>query len=242
MRKTEQKREKPMAKSTELSTVNEYKLMRMDPETVRELVQENLGGTFGPFDLPTITVPTGGNLYWTLPGDETPVKEVRGIVVYQQMARAYYKHGLDEGGDRGPPDCHSWDMEQGIGDPGIACAVCPNAQFGTARGGSGAGQACKQYRLLIMIRPESLLPIMLRVPPTSLGNFASYLMGLTDAGLLYNRVVTSLALEKTVKSGFETAVIKASKVGELGDAELERVTPIKEQFKAMFAVPRPAAA
>ena len=168
------------------------------------------------------------------PDGPVPVKEVVGIIAYQQMARAYYSRGLDEGGDKGPPDCHSWDLVQGIGDPGIACATCPNAQFGSARGGEGKGQACKQYRMLILVRPESLLPVMLRVPPTSLGNLSSYLMNLTDAGVLYNHVATRLELERATKSGFDTALIKASKAADLTKDEVARVAPLKAQFRSLF--------
>lgn len=226
-----------MAKQeTALVPVEKYRIMTMKPEVVQELVRENLGGGFSPFDLPVITVPTGGATFWTVPSADgpVPVPSVTGIIAYQQMTRLYYAHGLDEpGGQKGPPDCRSYDMEMGVGDPGGSCAVCPFAQFGSARG-ERRGQACKQYRLLIMVRPESMLPVRLPVPPTSLGNLSTYLMNLTDAGILYNRVVTKLDLEVGEKGGYKTAMIKASKAGELTEEQIERVKPLKDSFRKLF--------
>ena len=46
--------------------------MRMEPEAVAELIAENLGGGFGPFDLPTITVPTGGGAFGKCPPPTGP--------------------------------------------------------------------------------------------------------------------------------------------------------------------------
>lgn len=221
--------------------VGDYKLMRMDPEAVRELIAENLGGGFSLFDLPVITVPTGGTTFWSIPSADgpVPVKEFEGIIAYQRPIRTYFARGLDEpGAEKGPPDCVSFDMIHGIGEPGGECATCPMNQWGTAKGGTRKGKACSERRALILLRPDSLLPVRLQVPPTSLGNLSQYLMNLTDQGALYNTVVTRFGLDSIEKGGNSVATIEAHKVAGLTAEQVAAVKPMKEQFRSLFDASR----
>jgi hypothetical protein len=77
-----------------------------------------------------------------------------------------------------------------------------------------------------MLRENDMLPIMISFPPTSIKPLANYFLRLTQAGLYYWDVVTTLSLEKTKsQGGIDYAIIKP--------AVLQRLTAeVAEKFKA----------
>jgi len=164
---------------------------------VAALVAENLDGEdLSPWDLDTIKVPGSGGTAWTvetLTGDET-FKELDVIIVHQKLVRSYWAEGLEESGGGSSPDCFSQDSIAGIGDPGGDCHGCPMAEFGSAD--KGSGQACKQMRQLFVLRPGSMLPTVVTIPPSSLKNAKKFLLRLASQGSSYRDVVTRLTLEK----------------------------------------------
>lgn len=197
---------------TELAVLGDsYAIARVDggAANVMEVMRENLGNQGASvFDLDRVRVPSGGGTAWevpTLDGLE-PSKHVEGIIVHWREPRAYWKLSLDESGGGVPPDCSSVDGVFGVGDPGGQCVRCPLAAFNTAPpktpgGEPGRGQACKQMRLLFLLRPTDLLPLAIFAPPTSLGNLRKYFLRLASAGAPYYSVVTRLGLEKTNNAG-----------------------------------------
>ncbi|MFR2851799.1 MAG: hypothetical protein ACLTD4_08995 [Hungatella sp.] len=65
------------------------------------------------------------------------------------------------------------DGKQGIGDPGGACAACALNRFGTDP--NGKGKACKNMRILYLLRSGEYMPIQLTLPPTSISPFREFL-------------------------------------------------------------------
>lgn len=218
----------------ELANIDKYELVQLagsgELSVVTNTIQENLGGEqIGMSDLERVKVPSGGGIAWTVPTDEgeDSVKNLEGVIIYTKVARAYWAEAFT--GENNPPDCTSSDCVTGVGDPGGECAKCPYAQFGTAENGSG--QACKQMRLIFLVRPEDMMPIMLAAPPTSLKPLKRYLTKLAFTRSPYWSVVTRLSLEKAKNGGgIEYSKIVPSKVAVLS---AEQANVFHEFGKAM---------
>ena len=196
----------------EIAVVNmsEFALAAMDREEMREVITENLGGGggIGAFDLTRIKVPTAGGTYWAMPEavdgtERPPAKAIEGVILHTSMERSYWKNKMGSG-DSPAPDCTSSDCVTGVGNPGGSCATCKFAQFGTATGDDGKpgrGQACKQSVFVFMLCPESIMPVLLILPPTSIKPLKQYRIRLTGASMAISRVLTSLSLSKESNKG-----------------------------------------
>lgn len=170
-----------------------YLALAQDAAVVQEILQANLGGeALSSFDLPRVKIPGAGGTTWEVPsleGDQ-PVKVLEGIVIHHKRVRAYWP-GEFKGSE--PPACSSDDSKVGVGDPGGMCDACPLAQFGSDPK-AGRGQACKQMEMWFLLRPDALLPLVVTLPPMSLGPARKYRLNLTSAMLQIGRVVTTLSL------------------------------------------------
>lgn len=164
-----------------------------------EALKSNLEGeTLSPMDLDRVGVPAGGGTSWCIPtlegDDNTP--EIVGVIVATQNCRARWAGDFAGGGE--PPDCSSDDDVLGVGDPGGACKTCPLAQFGSDS--RGKGQACKSIKRIFLLRPGSMLPLVITLPPTSIRPATRYLLRLVGVGLKKQAAVTRITLEKTKNS------------------------------------------
>lgn len=190
-----------MAKqSTEVAVPQQFAVLQQSSERVQEVLAANLGNQqLGQFDFDRVRVPAGGGSRWTIPSltGETEEAEITGIVVYARDQRAYWQTAFDDGGGGQPPDCSSDDLITGIGEPGGSCHTCPYAQFGSS---NGRGQACKQIRLLFVLREHDVLPVVVVVPPTSLGPMKKYFVRLASQMKPYYGVITRLVLEKATNA------------------------------------------
>lgn len=193
-----------------------------------EVMQENMGDDdFTPFDLDRIVVPGGGSTTWEVPGlngiEET--KTLRGIILLVQKSRGYWKDELE--GEGTPPDCSSTDGNTGFGEPGGSCLTCPLNQFGSGKNGS---KGCKEVKNVFLLTENSMLPVILQVPPTSLKALRKYSVQLTGAALRQlSGVVTEFTLQKTKsRSGYTHSAITLRLDGDLNDDQRQKV----KQFKA----------
>ena len=204
------------------SLANRYPILRPQPSgELQELYSDNVGPHgFNLAEIDRIKVPSGGATSWTLAtldGDSL-VREFEGIVVAWRVARAYWKVPLSEGGGQKPPDCVSKDGFTGAGDPGGACLQCQFARFGTSS--KGAGQACKMVRENLIIMPGQLVPVLLRIPPTSLRPATRYFNKLLSAQINYWAATTRFKLEvATNKTGTQYSRIVFELAGKLSDHE-----------------------
>ena len=83
---------------------------------------------------------------------------------------------------------------------GKACAHCPYNDFGSKDGESNA-KACKESVLILLLRPNSILPLLVRVPVTSKARFLKYTARLVGTLHPINSVVTKITLEKATSKG-----------------------------------------
>lgn len=224
-----------MTKKNEIQEMENYALVNMEQENLKELIEMNIGeGGMSRFDLDKVKVPAGGLTVWSIPDleeGEKNDKELTGVIIYWKEVRAYWKSEYD--GSQNPPDCYSDDAVLGVGDPGGVCAKCPFAQFGSAE--KGDGQACKQMRILFMVRESDILPITITAPPTSVGNIKKYFMRLASKGIMFYGVKTTLKLEKTKSnSGIDYSVIVPEFAGKLSPDEKKAIKNYQEMIKPML--------
>lgn len=207
-------------------------LVLQGEQAISEIISENLGELgITQFDLDRVKFPTGGNTMWTIPSldEDKTEKELRGIIVYWKDVRAYWTELFS--GEGNPPDCRSDDSIVGYGNPGGVCGKCPLSQFGSAP--NGKGQACKQIRLLFLLREGDMLPLVIALPPTSINNVKKYFLRLASKSIPYWGVITTLTLEKTKNANG----IPYAKVVPVLDSVLDEET--KARVKAYAETIRP---
>lgn len=196
--------------------------------SVAQILEDNFGDEgFSTADLDRIKVPSGGGTSWEIP-DEDPTREVSGVIVHKQPTRSFwFKKRGEDGEEDGPPDCYSDDAKVGVGvfGPGSAsnpsgeCAECPMNVFGSSTTGSGEGKACKEQMQLFLLQPESILPIQLSLPPTSLRPFKKYMTRLASKGKSFMSVTTKFTLVVTKGGGQTYSVVDPARGDELQPAE-----------------------
>lgn len=122
-----------------------------------------------------VKIPAGGALQFEIPGDdpENPdyAKYLEGVILYNHASGAYWQEG-SEYDENTTPLCSTVDGKVGIGEPGGACAICPFNQFGTGK--DSKGKACKNMRVLYLLRDGDYLPIQLTLPPTSIRPYSDF--------------------------------------------------------------------
>ena len=164
-----------------------------------EIIRANLKNqplTFQFFDI--VKSPSGGSTVFSVPGltgDEAE-KELTGIILDYSTPRAYWDTPDPVEGT--PPVCMSENSI--VSTDGKPCAHCPFNDFGSKDGESNA-KACKESVLLFLLRPNSILPLLVRVPVTSKPRFLKYMARLIGTLTPINSVVTRITLEKATSGG-----------------------------------------
>ena len=199
-------------------------------------VKANLGDEINTMSIPRIKFPTGGNLMWNMPSlDEEPkaVKTIHGVMLHQSNCRAYWP---TEFVGNTPPTCTSEDGLTGHGDPGGNCKACPFSEFGSAKGGEGAGQACKQMRRVLFLDPAEPLPVLLVIPPTSLKAVQTYMYSLSQRSMMYTQVITGINLVAASNKGGVKYAQAAFFVAQVLTAEQHaRMAQYIEQLAPIFS-------
>jgi len=205
------------------------------------------------FKLPRLNVPAGsGPAVWSIEttrgivSDEN-IKMIIGLAVPNQRTwnqRPFSQASKDPMGKR--PSCRSYDGETGYGVREILpdgtqekdipkataapCATCKWNQFGSTRG-DGNGKDCAENTWVLGFREDSPMPIFFSVPPASLGNFSSYLLGLLAEEVNPNHCITTLSL-RGVKSagGVEYYEALFAMDSELSDEHALEMDTVHEQL------------
>ncbi|WP_447983806.1 hypothetical protein [Nitrospira sp. Nam74] len=225
--------------STDLAPITSYHAMTVPMEHLRDALAANIGvGGINPMELDRLKIPSGGGLVWTVPtlaGDQM-MKEVEGIILHFKDTRAYWPDAY--GGQNNPPQCQSDDSITGVGDPGVACAVCRLAKQGSAPpkkpGEISRSQACKQMRALFLLRPTDVLPIIAVLPPTSIAPCRKHFTRVLGQGPIWEQV-TALTLEAD-RNNDGLAYSKAAFrfVRKLTNEETARIIQLRAALMPMF--------
>lgn len=194
-----------------------------------EIIEENLKNqpmSLQLFDI--VKSPSGGSTVVTIPGisgDEVE-KSLTGIILDYTMPRAYWDTPDPVEGT--PPVCYSEDSI--VSHDGKLCRECPYNDFGSKDGESYA-KACKESVVLFLLRPGSIMPLVVRVPASSKRAFQRYVTRLIGRMLRISSVVTKITLEKkTSRTGQPYAVYNFEAVDALEPEEAENVRLFGQQF------------
>ena len=160
--------------NTELMTQNDFLLPTMvQSDFTMDELADDLEGIQMSF--PRIKIPAGGTIQFELPTDdpENPdyTKALTGVILYHHPNNVYWAEG-NEYDDNSVPLCSSVDGKVGIGEPGVSCATCALNEYGTAA--EGRGKACKNMRMIYILRSGEYMPYQLALPPTSLKSFSDF--------------------------------------------------------------------
>lgn len=193
------------------------------------IIQENLKNQPLPFQLfDIVKSPSGGATVFSVPGlsGEEPEKELTGIIVDYTMPRAYWDTSDPVEGT--PPTCVS--QNSIISSDGKSCAHCPFNDYGSKDGDTNA-KACKESVLLFLLRPDNILPLLVRIPVTSKPRFLKYMARLVGTLTPINSVVTRITLEKaTNKTGKPYALYHFEAVVRLSPEEAASAKAYAQQF------------
>lgn len=188
-----------------------------------------------------VKIPAGGALQFEIPTDDPDnpdyVKTLEGVILYNHFSFAYWPEDEDgETDENNAPLCQSVDGKLGYGTPGGFCAACGYNRFGSR----GKGKACKNSRVLYLLRSGDYMPIQLSLPPTSLkpfNEFANFAFMLRQRGLCSSVIQIGLQRENNGKDDYSVAKFKV-----LYDFEGEELVQIRsfadqfrEQAKAMLS-------
>lgn len=217
-----------------------YAMATMGPRDLVDMLRDNAGTGVREFDLDGIKMPSGGAVFWevpTLTGSPDPVKELECVILYWKDVRGYWAVPFEQSGGGTPPDCASVDNITGIGQPGGGCMTCPLSQFGSGEkdGKKTRGQACKQMRMLFIMRPDSIIPMRIAVPPTSLGVMRKFFLRMAGQQLRYTHAVVKLSLlQKSNKDGVKYAEITPGIARLLSAEECAKVDAISAGMLPIF--------
>lgn len=223
-------------KNTEVATTNGGYLVEYagDMDSLSLVISENLGDTgISPRELPRIRIPAGGGRTWevpTLEGIESR-PAITGTIVHWKTLRAFWDTPFEQS-DGGPPRCSSDDGIIGIGDPGVACKTCMFNQFGTAKGGEGTGKACREARAVFLLTPGDTLPYFMPMPPMSISPIRDYFARLTQRGIPFWGVETTLELEQSKnRANITYSRVLPKLARQLSEEEFGRMRTYRESIK-----------
>lgn len=181
-----------------------------------------------------IKAPTGGLTAFSVPsltGDEIQ-KELTGIILDYTTPRAYWDTPDPIEGT--PPICYSLDSV--ISHERKPCSQCPFNTFGSKDGDSNA-KACKESVELYLLQPDSIMPIVVRIPVSSKILFQKYLIRLVSKMIPICGVVTKITLTKaTNKTGQAYAQFNFEAVKLLEDSETNGARAFGQKFREILTV------
>ncbi|MDE6746546.1 MAG: hypothetical protein K2J72_07895 [Oscillospiraceae bacterium] len=178
------------------------------------------------FDI--IKSPSGGSTSFTIPtlSGETMEKSITGIILDYTTPRAYWDTPDPVEGT--PSVCFSSDSL--VSHDGKACGTCPFNDFGSKDGETNA-KACKESVVLFLLRPDNIMPILVRVPVSSKMLFQRYMTRLIGKMIPVSGVVTKITLEKTTnKTGQPYATYNFEAVETLSTEEAENARAFGKKF------------
>ena len=214
---------------TELLTPADSGYIALNSDAL-DIIRDNLKSQPLSLDLfDVVKSPSGGSTVFSVPGlsgDEAE-RELTGIVLDFTTPRAYWDTPDPVEGT--PPKCMS--ANSIISADGKACAHCVYNDFGSKDGDSNA-KACKESVLLFLLRPDNILPLLVRVPVTSKARFLKYTARLAGSLTPISGVVTKITLERaTSKGGKPYALFKFEAVGKLAPDEAAKARSYARQFR-----------
>jgi len=228
-RESESKTEKiiTMPTTTALATSSDYVALTTNAIDIISENPKNQQLSHALFDV--VKSPSGGATAFTVPGlsgDEIQ-KELTGIILDYTTPRAYWDTPDPIEGT--PPICYSRDSI--ISHDGKPCSRCQFNDFGSKEGGETQAKACKESVELFLLRPDNILPLIVRIPVSSKLLFLKYTTRLVSNLTPLCGVVTKITLEKaTNKTGQPYALYNFEAVRQLTKEETATARAFGQKF------------
>lgn len=226
------------SKTTELETaltVTESNYIALKNNSL-EIISENLKGqqlSYQMFDV--VKSPSGGTTAFSVPGlsgDEIQ-KELVGIILDYTTPRAYWDTPDPIEGT--PPVCFSRDSVTSV--EGKACVTCQFNDFGSKDGGTTKAKACKEAVEILLLRPDNIMPIIVRIPVSSKLLFNKYAARLISQMTPISGVVTRITLEKaTNKTGQPYALYNFEMIERLESDEAANAKAFGQKFTEFLQI------
>lgn len=185
---------------------------------------------------PRVKIPAGGSIQFELPTDDPDNPEYSrtlvGVLIHNHPACAYWAEGSDDE-ENNPPVCSSLDGKVGIGYPGGTCATCEMNKYGTST--KGRGKACKNMRVLYLLRNGEYMPLQINLPPTSLRSFQDFIQKafiLRRRGSCGSLIMISLKKEN---NGNDYSVAVFRRLYDFAGEELAQILAYSANFKEQIA-------
>lgn len=182
-----------------------------------------------------VKIPSGGQIQFELssgdPDNPDYIKFLEGVIVFSHNANTYWASGEDYD-DNTPPSCQSVDGKVGYGCPGGLCADCLNNRYGSDTKGTGRGKACKNQRIIYLLRSGEAMPIQLSLSPTSITPYAQFVNAAFVArhrGVCGSVVQIGLKKASNGKNDYSVATFKL--LYDFTGDELARVRAYANNFK-----------
>lgn len=181
---------------------------------------------------PRVKIPAGGAVQFELPTDDPDnpdyTRSLVGVLIHNHPACAYWSEGTDDD-ENNPPVCSSLDGKVGIGYPGGTCATCELNKYGTST--KGRGKACKNMRVLYLLRNGEYMPLQINLPPTSLKSFQDFVQ---KAFILRRRGSNGSLIMITLKkenNGNDYSVAVFRRLYDFAGEELAQILAYSNNFK-----------
>ena len=202
-----------------------------EAEFTQEELAEDMEGL--QISFPRVKIPAGGALQFEIPSDdpENPdyAKNLVGGILFHHPNNAYWPEG-SEYDDNATPLCSSVDGKLGIGEPGGSCAVCALNQFGSAA--EGNGKACKNMRVLYLLRSGEFMPLQVTLPPTSLKPFREFM---NQSFMLRRRAaygsVVQIGLKKMSNGKDDYSIATFRRLHDFSGEDLAQIRAYADGFK-----------
>jgi hypothetical protein len=188
------------------------------------------------FNFQRVKIPSGGNLHFEVPTDdpENPdsVRTIEGVILHNHATCAYWPEGSEYDEDA-TPLCSSVDGKLGVGEPGGDCVTCALNKFDSDS--NGRGKACKNMRILYLLRDSEFMPIQVTLPPTSIRPFSDF----CNAAFAARRrgtcgSIVSIGLKKANNGKDDYSVATFRKVADFTGEQLAQAKAYSEGFKAQI--------
>lgn len=213
-----------------------FAILGPEAEEYLDILEENTGSRkINVGALPVWKFPRAAGEEWIYE-DETGGRQreaaLTGVVLAQRRERTFYRDKYAGGGT--PPDCRSNDGVTGsplMDDSGNridsmmtaggeavfyggACASCPMSQWESKQiidpSYNGSGQACAEYRFLVIQRPSEPTPEGVRLPPSALRTWEAFGDQISRARTRLSALVISLGLD--LPKGRDTADLEVTAI------------------------------
>ena len=159
-------------------------------------------------------------------GDEIQ-KDISGIILNYTTPRAYWD--TPEPVEGASPVCYSRDSI--VSSDGKPCNRCIYNEFGSKDNGDSNGKACKESVSVFLLRPDNIMPIIVRIPVSSKIIFQRYMTRLVGNMIPLYGVVTRITLSKaTNKTGQPYALYNFEAVKQLTTEETTSAKAYGQKF------------